>query len=56
MDNVNTLSIKSIAYEQHIDNSTDNGYCTNVYNIPSNPDNEFASAINQRAEILKMMV
>ena len=56
MDNINISYITATEYKQNIDNSTDNDYCTNVYNIPSNPDNEFASAINQRAEILKMMV
>ena len=38
MDDVNILSITTTAYDQHIDNSTDNDYCDFVYNTPSNPD------------------
>ena len=55
MDNINISSITATEYKQNIDNSTDNDYCTIVYNIPSNPDIEFASAIIQRAEILNIM-
>ena len=36
-------------------NITDNAYCAHDYNMTSNPDSEFASDINQRAEISKMM-
>ena len=38
MDDVNIASITATAYEQHIDNITDNSYCAHVYNTPSNPD------------------
>ena len=55
MDDVNIASITTTTYDQHIDNSNDNYYCAHVYNIPSNPASEFASALNQRAEISKMM-
>ena len=55
MDDVNIASITDTAYEQHLDNSTDNSYCDHVYNNPSNPGSELASALNQRAEISKMM-
>ena len=55
MDNVNIASITATAYEQHIDKNNDNAYFDHVSNVPSNPDSEFASAINQRAEISKMM-
>ena len=55
MYDVNIASIIATAYDQHIDNITDNDYCDNVYNTPSNPDIEFASALNQRVEIFKTM-
>ena len=55
MDDVNIVSIKAAAYDQHIDNSTENTYCAHVYNTPSYPDSEFASALNQRYEISKTM-
>ena len=56
MDDVNIASITATAYKNHIDNSTDNSYCYHFYNMPSNPVSEFVSAINQRAEISKIMV
>ena len=56
MDDVNIASITATAYENHIDNFTENAYCAHVYDMPSNPDSEFLSAINQRAEISKMIV
>ena len=49
MDDVNISSITATTYENHIDSNNNNAYCDHVYNIPSNPDSEFASAINQRA-------
>ena len=55
MDDVNIASIIATAYDQHIDNSIDNTYCDHVYNTPSKPDIEFESALNQGAEISKMM-
>ena len=55
MDDVNIASIIATAYDQHIDNSIDNTYCDHVYNTPSKPDIEFASAMNQRAEISKIL-
>ena len=55
MDDVNISSITSNAYDQHIDNSTDNFYCDHVYNNPGNPDSEFASDLNQKSEISVMM-
>ena len=56
MDDVNIVSISATAYKHHIDNSTASAYCAIVYKMPSKTDCEFVSAINQRAEILKMMV
>ena len=56
MDDVNIAIIIATAYEQHIDNSTDNAYCSHIYNMPSNPDSELVSAINQISEISNMMV
>ena len=55
MKDVNIASITATAYDQHIDNITDNAYFDHIYNTPSNPYSEFASALNQRAEISKMM-
>ena len=55
MDDENISFITATAYGQHIDNITDNAYCHHVYTTTSNPDGEFASAINQRAKISKMM-
>ena len=55
MDGLNIVSITNTAYDQHIDNINDNAYCDHFYNTPSNPDSDFASALNQRAEISKMM-
>ena len=55
MYDVNIASITATEYDQNIDNITDNYDCANVYNTPSNPDSEFASALNQRVEIFKMM-
>ena len=55
MGDVDIASITSTAYDQHIDISTENSYCTHVYNNPSNPDSEFESDLNQRAKISKMM-
>ena len=55
MDDVNIASIRATTYEDNIDNITDNAYCAHVYNTPSNTDGEFASAINQWAEISNMM-
>ena len=54
-DNVNIASITATAYDHHIENSNDNSYGAHSYNTPSNPDSEFTSALNQRAEISKMM-
>ena len=48
-------SIIANTYKQHIYNSTDNACSSHVYNMLSNPDSEFASAINQGAEISKTM-
>ena len=55
MDDVNVASIRSTVYNKHIENRTGNSYCATVYNIPSNPDSEFVSDINQRAETSKIM-
>ena len=55
MDDVNIASVTASAYDQHIDNSNDSAYCADVYNTRSKPDSKFASAINKRAEISKMM-
>ena len=55
IDDVNIAPIIATAYDQNFDNSIDNAYCDHVYNTPSKPDIEFASALNQRAEISKMM-
>ena len=55
MDDVNIVSKAATAYDQHIDNITDNAYFSHVYNNSSNPDSEFTSAINQRAEISNIM-
>ena len=55
MDDVYIVSIKATNYEQHIDNGTDNDYCADVYNIRSKPNCKFASSINQRTEISKVM-
>ena len=55
MDNLNIESIKTTAYYHNINNITDNYYCDHVYNTPSKSDSEFASALNQRTEISKMM-
>ena len=55
MDDVNIASITATAYDQHIDNITDNAYYDHVYNTQINPDSEFVSAPNQRAEISNMM-
>ena len=55
MDDVNIVSISATAYKHHIDNSTASAYCAIVYKMPSKTDCEFVSAINQRAEICKMM-
>ena len=54
MDDVNIASITATAYDHHIDNSTDNDYCAHVYTTPSNPDSDFASALNKSVEISKM--
>ena len=50
MDDANIASIRATAYEKHIDNINDNNYCDHVYNMPSEPDIELASSINQKAE------
>ena len=55
MDDIDIASITTTTYDQHIDNITDNAYCDHIYNTPSNSDSEFASSLNQRAEISKMM-
>ena len=55
LDDVNISSIIATAYDQHIDNNTDNSYSDHVYNTPSNPGSEFESDLNQRSEISKMM-
>ena len=55
MDDLNIAYITTTAYDYQIDNITDNVYCDHAYNTPSKPDIEFASALNQRAEISKMM-
>ena len=49
MDDINSVSIKATAYDQHIDNSTDNDYCDCIYKTPSNPDSLFVSDLNQRS-------
>ena len=49
MDDVNIESITATAYDHHIDNITDNAYCSQVYNTRSTPDSEFVSALNQRS-------
>ena len=56
MDDANIASIRATAYEKHIDNITDNKYCYHFYNMPSEPDIELASSMNQKAEISKIMV
>ena len=55
MDYLHISSITDTAYDQHIVNSTDNSYFDHVYNTASNPDGEFTSALNQIAEMSKMM-
>ena len=55
MDDLNIASITTTSYDKHTENSTDNAYCAHIYNTPSNPDREFVSALNQRAEISNMM-
>ena len=49
MDDVNIVSIRATAYDQHIDNITNNAYCDCVYKNPSNPHSLFVSDLNQRA-------
>ena len=55
MDDVNIASITATAYNQNIDNITDNVYCVHFYNTTNNPDSEFALSLNQRDEISKIM-
>ena len=55
MDDVIIASITATASGQHMDNITDNSYFAHLYNTPSNSDSDFASALNQRFEISKMM-
>ena len=40
MDDFNIASITTTAYDQHIDKITDNAYCAQIYNTPSNPGSE----------------
>ena len=55
MDDLNIASITATSYDHNIDNSANNSYCDHAYNTSSNPDSEFVSALNQRAEIYKMV-
>ena len=55
MDDVTIASITATAYDQHIEKRTDNAYCDHVYKNPINPVSDFASALNQRSEISKIM-
>ena len=47
MDDVHIVSKAATAYDQHIDNITDNDYCYCIYNTPSNPDSLFVSDLNK---------
>ena len=51
---VNIASITATAYDQHIENRTNNSYCAQVYILQVTHYSEFASALDQRDEISKI--